>query len=63
MSTRNSALIWFGKFLIVLHARVNNRRREYPTVKMSPESNVTSDHSHVMHVVIFVSFIFRALSS
>ncbi len=27
-------------------ARVYNREREYPTVNMSPESNVTFDHSH-----------------
>ncbi len=26
------------------------REREYPTVNMSPESNVTFNHSHVMHV-------------
>ncbi len=33
-----------------LRSRVYNREREYPTVNMSPESNVTFDHSHVMHV-------------
>ncbi len=31
-------------------SRVYNREREYPTVNMSPERNVTFDHSHVMHV-------------
>ncbi len=34
--------------------RVYNREREYPTVNMSPESNVTFDHSHVMHVHVHV---------
>ena len=32
-----------------------NKEREYPTVKMSPESNVTFDHSHVMLVAILFS--------
>ncbi len=27
-----------------------NREREYPTVNMPLESNVTFDHSHMMHV-------------
>ncbi len=30
-----------------VRASVYNREREYPTVNMSPESNVTFDHSHV----------------
>ncbi len=39
-------------------ARVYNREREYPTVNMSPESNVTFDHSHVMHVHVHWSVLF-----
>ncbi len=38
--------------------RVYNREREYPTVNMSPESNVTFDHSHVMHVHVHWSVLF-----
>ncbi len=35
-----------------------NREREYPTVNMSPESNVTFDHSHMMHVNVHWSVLF-----
>ncbi len=38
--------------------RVYNREREYPTVNMSPESNVTFDHSHVMHMHVHRSVSF-----
>ena len=39
-------------------SRVYNREREYPTVNMSPESNMTFDHSHVMHVHVHWSVLF-----